>query len=1133
MTRRFPRLFDRIQGVDPGRLRAAQDNRRVRPDIPRIRFRFTPPNFPGINNIDPQPAVDPDEFRFPNRNIPDVRPIPPAPDGFLPDGFPQIPDVRIVDPIPGVTTSNSSETDKKRKIIVSQNRLDPLSNWCFSRAKYGDKNRVKYLEPLDNSPNLRVGNPDSEASPNIEWSLAPFGNGTAPPRQTNISTLSSFLAAVNPSPMLLEEHYRNLFYRGNPYISVGKPFHGSREPYRSMAAEMLSAMLETSERIIGSLSIFRLDGELTNFQRQLNEIKVRHFRQNIFQPDQAIEDPKVSFFFSKLNTLGEDVIFGEGNLAQEAFDLRESIKERVAQRGSIVRQNLEPGLDPDISMLTIITELLMMVAEDPISRDREKVIIRHVIADVMAQMLPAAVISEIQIRNTYEYLHDYVEFNTPYITNRNTHQYLEGVQNNKFTAKAISDYRYYAKDYEQVAEDSRETLLPNIYAMDQYISLSKAQARNAEQELKLSELGQYLSLGDQLSDYIDIEAAENGKERYYNLYAKALKNIVDEDLMIWDAKNSSVILESSRIRGNQLFNNQPPMSIGLEFVRSDEQHIESLIHNPDLELEHPDFRETMFQNIDKMPSTQGRTEVLYATEYLQGGIDGIIEKESGYTQMALRKIPFADVLTPQYVRGTDFVIDSNIDFASLVVNETGEVTSQDELGVIEELIHNHAEIVSHNSYAIIVNAQSSPSDALGYRIDKQRDNMNLQSFYLGNGAGPRRVTYTDNQIKYDEEYSYDLYEYRLIFGTKYNFDVLGSVPVWLLQYYLGLRRGPLQRQLNAAPNVSFKCYAKTFAEYGVVEIPIYREDLEPAGDLASILSGDPAISSQGGLGSISYPLAKVLDYPPMAPNLSVFPLLGNNSQVKLNMSPQTGQSLGSQAQEIVSIGDRSAQIDLLKTYQDNFKNIFLPPNKLEFRNEGLSEIKCVTLYRTTSIDFNVENYNDLYSSFNPQLNPDSFSRTFTTRDDLVLDEDFQLVLSYDILEDLQPNINYYYTCVVKDVHNNPSNPSIIYRVRLLLDKGLLIPEVELVKPLGNQVKEPSKNLTRFIQIEASNIQTAPVTGFDAEGGGSSRSLGKTMGRSIEDQSYIIRLTSKDTGRKFDIKLNFVVRLNGEPINVGT
>ena len=100
----------------------------------------------------------------------------------------------------------------------------------------------------------------------------------------------------------------------------------------------------------------------------------------------------------------------------------------------------------------------------------------------------------------------------------------------------------------------------------------------------------------------------------------------------------------------------------------------------------------------------------------------------------------------------------------------------------------------------------------------------------------------------------------------------------------------------------------------------------------------------------------------------------------------------------------------------------------------------------------------------------------------------------------------------------------------MVDKGLIIPEVDTVLPLGMVSQDPTKKLTQYLRIKAADIQSLPVVTTSGDQAESERSLGKFLDNSIEDQSYIVRLTSKDTGRKFDIKLNFVVRVNGEPIN---
>ena len=132
-----------------------------------------------------------------------------------------------------------------------------------------------------------------------------------------------------------------------------------------------------------------------------------------------------------------------------------------------------------------------------------------------------------------------------------------------------------------------------------------------------------------------------------------------------------------------------------------------------------------------------------------------------------------------------------------------------------------------------------------------------------------------------------------------------------------------------------------------------------------------------------------------------------------------------------------------------------------------------------------------------------------------------------VRDNIQPNINYYYTCIVGDVHGNISNPSEIYRVRLLSENGMVIPEISTVVPVGSNDKSSQKSLARYVKIDASSIQTFPTTTEEGDNIVSKKSLGDVLGKKVEDQSYIVRFTSKDTGRKFDLKLNFIVRVNGD------
>tara|TARA_R110000744_G_scaffold56009_3_gene118180 strand:- start:1555 stop:2529 length:975 start_codon:yes stop_codon:yes gene_type:complete len=266
----------------------------------------------------------------------------------------------------------------------------------------------------------------------------------------------------------------------------------------------------------------------------------------------------------------------------------------------------------------------------------------------------------------------------------------------------------------------------------------------------------------------------------------------------------------------------------------------------------------------------------------------------------------------------------------------------------------------------------------------------------------------------------------------------------------------------------------------------------------------------------------------------MLPLLGVDSQIKIHVNPNAGSFVGDNALEMVPIGGQENDFALMYQYQKAFINFELPEEFLEFQPEGQREIKNITIYRTTELNLNVDNYNDLYRAFNKDL-PSVVTRRYATDPSDILEENIgiQTVGSYDITDNIRPNVNYYYTCVVEDRHGHISNPSTIFRVRLVSDKGLMIPEIDGVVPKRIRPQTPLKNLTRYLQIDASNIQSFPYFEQDSEGNIiSAPNIASHLGKSLEDKAFIVRLTSKDTGRIFDIKLGFNIKYQAGEVQQG-
>ena len=135
---------------------------------------------------------------------------------------------------------------------------------------------------------------------------------------------------------------------------------------------------------------------------------------------------------------------------------------------------------------------------------------------------------------------------------------------------------------------------------------------------------------------------------------------------------------------------------------------------------------------------------------------------------------------------------------------------------------------------------------------------------------------------------------------------------------------------------------------------------------------------------------------------------------------------------------------------------------------------------------------------------------------------------------LESNKDYYYIARAKDVHNNYSNPSPVYRVRIEAREGeapYTIFEMFFIEEAKEKKPVVRKELMKYIRIQPAFKQSylndaalvESVTGAeDVTPNDFSQNLGDPKisieGVSVFGQKFKFRFTSKKTGKKFDLNI---------------
>lgn len=289
-----------------------------------------------------------------------------------------------------------------------------------------------------------------------------------------------------------------------------------------------------------------------------------------------------------------------------------------------------------------------------------------------------------------------------------------------------------------------------------------------------------------------------------------------------------------------------------------------------------------------------------------------------------------------------------------------------------------------------------------------------------------------------------------------------------------------------------------FAYEAVIGTKYHYSDLTTKGNLAAF-----RVTQEPSIRLIEVPfyshVCKLLDDPPIYPDVNIIPYKGIKDQIAFFFNSNSGDRI---EDPIIIEEDDKKNINELRNSKGLEKD-----EPIRFKTDvhtGVFQIYRITQKPTK--------YEDFRGNLIAAVSAD-FSQ-----------ESLQAATSAAFVDNIEPNIKYYYTFRIVDVHGNVSNPSPIYEIEMIENSGIIYPIIQIVD-FEKDIGKLTKSARKFIQIKPAFPQTLinkQKSGFNNVL--SAREL-KNIHLGIVDEDvwgkkFKIRLTSKKTGRKLDLNVTF-------------
>ena len=247
-------------------------------------------------------------------------------------------------------------------------------------------------------------------------------------------------------------------------------------------------------------------------------------------------------------------------------------------------------------------------------------------------------------------------------------------------------------------------------------------------------------------------------------------------------------------------------------------------------------------------------------------------------------------------------------------------------------------------------------------------------------------------------------------------------------------------------------------------------------------------------------VGSVIDNPPVFPEVETIPYRGINNKVLFFLRANTGDYRMDPV--IIEPGDEES-FNLIREARG--LDIDDP---IRFKSDDHSGIFQI---------FRTEEHPNNYQDFTGKLVAAVETRISKVKLDVANSAAF--------VDNIKPNTKYYYMFRVVDVHGHISNPSPVFEIEMVDERGTVYPLVEVVNFEEEVPRMPSRTMKKYIQIAPS----LPHVLLDEErsklGDVESAKDIKNVFLGVEDvqiwgKRFKVRFTSKLTGKKIDFNLDF-------------